>query len=106
MCRAMPARCRWGRKTSPGPLPPRRRGLAINLVRNGSRGLYWLEPLVEVATPLGRIAYGPVAAADVPGLFERSFLKGWDHPLCRGRIEQQEWLRSQQRLTFARVGIT
>lgn len=38
------------------------------VVRTGSRGLFWLEPMIEVATPTGRIAYGPVAAADVPGL--------------------------------------
>ena len=30
----------------------------LNIVRNGSRGLYWLEPLVEVNTPNGRVAYG------------------------------------------------
>jgi formate dehydrogenase iron-sulfur subunit len=42
---------------------PNARGAAwaIELVRNGSRGLFWLEPLVEVATPQGRVAYGPVA---------------------------------------------
>jgi formate dehydrogenase iron-sulfur subunit len=44
-----------------------RRGLTVNLVRNGSRGMFWLEPLVEVTTPQGRIAYGPVAPEDVPG---------------------------------------
>ena len=41
------------------------RGLAVQVVRNGSRGLLWLEPLVEVATPEGRIAYGPVQPEDV-----------------------------------------
>jgi formate dehydrogenase iron-sulfur subunit len=46
-----------------------RRGIAINLVRNGSRGLFWLEPLVEVTTLGGRIAYGPVALKDVANLF-------------------------------------
>ena len=39
----------------------RRRGIEIEIVRTGSRGLFWLEPMVEVATPQGRIAYGPVA---------------------------------------------
>jgi hypothetical protein len=43
-----------------------RRGLALDLIRNGSRGLYWLEPLVEVETAAGRVAYGPVRAQDVP----------------------------------------
>ena len=44
-------------------------GLAVEIVRTGSRGLFWLEPMVEVETPAGRIAFGPVTAADVPGLF-------------------------------------
>ena len=43
----------------------RHRGLEVRVVRNGSRGLFWLEPLVEVVTPSGRHAYGPVTAADV-----------------------------------------
>ncbi len=47
--------------------------LDIELVRTGSRGLYWLEPLVEVATPGGRVAYGPVTPDDVPGLFPAAF---------------------------------
>ncbi|MGH9962141.1 MAG: formate dehydrogenase, partial [Pyrinomonadaceae bacterium] len=45
----------------------KRRGLELQLVRNGSRGMYWLEPLVEVVIPEGRVAYGPVSAMDVPG---------------------------------------
>ncbi len=57
-----------------------RRRAALRLVRNGSRGLLWLEPLVEVATPAGRVAYGPVAAEDVPALFDAGFLQGGDHP--------------------------
>ncbi len=57
------------------------RGEQIRLVRNGSRGLFWLEPLVEVATPAGRIAYGPVAPEDVPGLFAAGFLHGGAHAL-------------------------
>ncbi|MDK9558452.1 NADH-ubiquinone oxidoreductase-F iron-sulfur binding region domain-containing protein [Marinobacter sp. M216] len=83
-----------------------RRGHPIELVRNGSRGLFWLEPLVEVETPNGRVAYGPVEPDDVPalvaaGLFEAST----DHALCHGDIETLPYLRRQQRLTFARIGI-
>src|SRR4051812_28828770 len=63
------------------------RGLSVHIVRNGSRGLLWLEPLVEVATASGRIAYGPVTAADVPGLFDAGLLTGGDHPLRRGPVE-------------------
>ena len=52
----------------------------VTLVRNGSRGLIWLEPLVEVETPAGRIAYGPVSAEEVPALFTAGFLEGKAHP--------------------------
>jgi formate dehydrogenase iron-sulfur subunit len=83
----------------------RRRGLAVNLVRNGSRGAYWLEPLVEVLTPAGRCAYGPVTAADVPALFAANFLTGGAHSLALGPTESIPWLKGQQRLTFERVGI-
>jgi formate dehydrogenase iron-sulfur subunit len=81
------------------------RGESITLVRNGSRGLFWLEPLVEVATPEGRIAYGPVARSDVSTLFSAGFLAGGSHPLRHGRTDEIPYLKKQQRLTFARVGI-
>ncbi|MBS0416543.1 MAG: formate dehydrogenase [Proteobacteria bacterium] len=81
------------------------RGIELKLIRNGSRGACWLEPLVEVVTPVGRVAYGPVTAADVPGLFAADFLNGKGHPLFLGPTAEIPWLASQQRLTFARVGI-
>lgn len=82
------------------------RGLSVRLVRNGSRGMLWLEPLVEVATAEGRVAYGPVRPEDVSGLFDADMLRGGSHPLCHGRTDDLPWLRKQERLTFARVGIT
>ena len=82
------------------------RNQVVSLVRNGSRGLYWLEPLVEVETPAGRVAYGPVTPADVPGLFEAGFLASGQHPLGHGPTEQIPYLARQERLTTARVGIT
>ncbi len=82
-----------------------RRGVALRMVRNGSRGAYWLEPLVEVVTPAGRCAYGPVSAADVPSLFAADFLSGGTHPLALGLTDAIPWLKGQQRLTFERVGI-
>jgi len=82
------------------------RGLAVEIARNGSRGLYWLEPLIEVATPAGRIAYGPVASGDVAGLFQAGFLSGRPHALCQGPTEEIPYLKNQERLTFARCGIT
>ena len=84
----------------------REAGLQVELVRNGSRGLFWLEPLVEVATDAGRVAYGPVAAEDVPGLFAAAFQRGGAHALCLGLTEDIPYLRRQERLTFARMGIT
>lgn len=83
-----------------------KRGVEIDLVRNGSRGLYWLEPLVEVATPEGRVAYGPVQAKDVAGLFDANFHNGDKHPLGLGLTEEIGYLKRQERLTNARVGIT
>ncbi len=83
----------------------RARGVRLNIKRNGSRGLLWLEPLVEVETSHGRIAYGPVSVADVPGLFEARFLDGGAHALHHGPTEQIPYFKKQDRLTFARVGI-
>jgi formate dehydrogenase iron-sulfur subunit len=82
-----------------------KRGIEIELVRNGSRGLFWLEPLVEVVTDKGRVAYAPVQPKDVSGLFDADFLHGAAHPLSLGLTEELAWLKKQQRLTFARVGI-
>jgi formate dehydrogenase iron-sulfur subunit len=83
-----------------------KRGVAIELIRNGSRGLFWLEPMVEVETAEGRIAYGPVQAKEVPGLFEAGFLNGGQHPLALGLTEEIPYLKKQERLTNARIGIT
>ncbi len=83
-----------------------KRGLDIKLVRNGSRGMYWLEPLVEVATANGRVAYGPVQPGDVSGLFEAGFTEGGSHTLSLGLTEELTYFKKQQRLTFARIGKT
>jgi formate dehydrogenase iron-sulfur subunit len=82
------------------------RGLAVTIVRNGSRGLLWLETLVEVATPAGRVAYGPVEASDVAGLIDAGMLDGKPHALCHGLTDAMPYLAKQQRLTFARMGVT
>ncbi|WHQ45146.1 formate dehydrogenase beta subunit [Alcaligenes faecalis] len=81
------------------------RGLDIQIVRNGSRGLLWLEPMVEVQTAEGRVAYGPVQTEDLPGLFDAGFLQGGAHKLCHGLTDAIPYLKNQERLTFARVGI-
>ena len=83
-----------------------RRSAQIRVVRNGSRGMLWLEPLVEVVTEKGRIAYGPVMQEDVAGLFEAGFLAGGKHALSLGLTEQIDYFKRQERLTFARIGLT
>jgi formate dehydrogenase iron-sulfur subunit len=76
-----------------------RAGVAVDLIRTGSRGMVWLEPLVEVEVDGLRHGFGPMAPADVAGLFLP------DHPKALGPVEDLPWLRGQTRLTFARVGV-
>jgi formate dehydrogenase iron-sulfur subunit len=83
-----------------------RRGEHVEIVRNGSRGLFWLEPMVEVETPQGRVAYGPVTPEDVVALLDAGLLHGGTHALCQGLTEQIPFLAKQERLTFARMGVT
>jgi formate dehydrogenase iron-sulfur subunit len=73
----------------------------VTLVRNGSRGMVWLEPMVEVETPAGRMAFGPMTVADVPALFGDLAA----HPKALGLTEELPWMKAQTRLTFARVGV-
>ncbi len=80
-------------------------GIDIELRRNGSRGALWLETLVEVDNGAGRYAYGPVNPSDVDSLFTSDFLNLGTHPHALGKSDEIEWLATQDRLTFARVGI-
>ncbi|TCO43685.1 formate dehydrogenase iron-sulfur subunit [Kribbella antiqua] len=82
-------------------------GADVEIVRNGSRGMLWLEPLVEVETPEGRVGYGPVAPEDVDGLVAAGLLDGAvrDIGAYLGLVEELPWMKRQQRLTFARVGV-
>ncbi len=82
------------------------RKLDVKIVRNGSRGMFSHEPMVEVATSGGRIVYGPVATRDVASLFDSNFLDGREHRLRLGVADEIPWLKSQTRLTFARAGVT
>ncbi len=80
--------------------------LALHITRNGSRGLYWLEPMIEVETEQGRVAYGPVTVEDVEGFMQAECWSGnSDHPLYLGLTEEIDYLKKQQRLTFSRVGV-
>jgi formate dehydrogenase iron-sulfur subunit len=76
----------------------------IEIIRTGSRGLYWLEPMVELSRPEGRIAFGPATAADAESLLE-AMLANAGHPLRLGPAEGIAWLKRQTRLTFARCGV-
>jgi len=87
-------------------LSAKAKALGLEIVRNGSRGLFWLEPLIEVETTAGRVAYGPVAEKDVASLIKAQFHKGGKHPLALGNIEDHPYLKNQERLTFSRCGIT
>lgn len=83
------------------------RNIAIELVRNGSRGMLWLEPLVEVETDNGRVGYAAVEPNQVASLYEADFIQGsQQHHSCIGLVEDMPYLKKQQRLTFARAGIT
>ena len=82
------------------------KNISIQIIRNGSRGLHWLEPLVEVETAKGRVAYGPVEASDAASLFAAKFHEGGAHKLSLGLTEDIPFLKNQERLTFARCGIT
>ena len=80
-------------------------GSDVEIIRNGSRGMLWLEPMVEIGTNKGRVAYGPVKASDVEGLVNAGMLEGKDHDLGHGLTEDMPYLANQERLTFARVGV-
>lgn len=82
-----------------------RRQLPLEVRRTSSRGLYWLEPLVELEGTEGRQGFGPVSEADVPGLLDALAGDG-QHPLALGAVEELPYLKTQQRLLFARAGIT
>ncbi|UCI07631.1 formate dehydrogenase beta subunit [Mesorhizobium sp. B1-1-8] len=81
------------------------RGIEAKIVRTGSRGAYFLEPMVEVATETGRVAYGPVKPSDVKSLFDSGFLKGGHHKRWLGSPDKIPFLARQTRLTFARCGV-
>lgn len=80
-------------------------GATLRIVRTGSRGLFWLEPLIEVEIAGERVGYGPVEPGDIPALFEAGFLTGGDHPKCLGPVADLPFLKNQTRITFRRCGV-
>lgn len=83
-----------------------RRSLPLEIKRTSSRGLYWLEPLVELDSAEGRLGFGPLGVEDVPSLLDALVGDASNHPLALGLVEEIPYLKSQQRLLFARAGIT
>jgi formate dehydrogenase iron-sulfur subunit len=81
------------------------RKVDVKVVRNGSRGMHWLEPMLEVATEKGRVGYGPVGVSDVESVFDAMRRGGGPHKLRIGVPEEHPFLKKQTRLTFARCGI-
>ena len=80
-------------------------GAEVVLVRTGSRGAYWMEPLVEVDTDAGRIGFANVTPEQIPAIFMDGALPDATHPQTMGVVESHPWFRDQQRLTFARAGV-
>ena len=80
-------------------------GSADCLVRNGSRGAFWLEPLLEIERDGNRIGFGPVSAAEVAQILSLDGDAVSRHPKYLGRLEEHPWFVGQRRLTFARAGM-
>jgi formate dehydrogenase iron-sulfur subunit len=82
------------------------RGVSFGMVRNGSRGLFWLEPMVEVQPP-------PRAASPTGRwtrrrgrLLTRVFPVGGSARAAAGPHRRDSVSEKQERLTFARMGVT
>lgn len=80
-------------------------GTTLEIVRTGSRGMFELEPLVEVETASGRVGYARVDAGEAPGLVQQGLLQGSDLPGCVGIVDELPFLKRQTRVTFARCGL-
>ena len=79
---------------------------SVDVIRNGSRGLYWLEPLIEIESESGRVAYGPIKPSDVEEFIAQScWTINTSHPKYLGLTEEIPYLKKQNRITFARVGL-
>src|SRR3954463_3583782 len=76
-----------------------KRGIAVEIIRTGSRGLYWLEPMVEGATRKGRSGFGPVTPAEALSVLDAIAADG-PHLLRLGVADEIPWLKRQTRLTF------
>ena len=98
--RSAPTKSRWRCSR-----PPRKRGIDIEIIRTGSRGLYWLEPMVEVATPAGPCRVRSGRPRPTPPPCSTRCSPDGAHPLRLGVADEIPWLKRQTRLTFARCGV-
>ncbi len=80
-----------------------RSGVGLDLVRTGTRGMIWLEPLLEIETHTGWTAFGPMTARAAAAVLKAA-RDGVDHPLALGPVEEIPFFKRQTRLTFARCG--
>ncbi|MBC8381001.1 MAG: formate dehydrogenase beta subunit [Pseudomonadales bacterium] len=86
------------------------RGVEGGIIRNGSRGMFWLEPLLEVEIDGSRLGFGPVKSSDMPSILDSlnsrtKNTKSLNHPLFLGEVNEIDYLARQQRLTFNRAGV-
>ena len=77
----------------------------LQIIRNGSRGAFGLEPLVEVERGEDRIAFGAVKVSDVPGIVDCLTSGSYEHETCLGSPADIPWFSAQTRITFKRCGI-
>ncbi len=82
------------------------REVPVEIVRTGSRGMIWAEPLVEVDTPEGRVGYAGVAVADIERLVEAGLLQSdVTDATSLGLVDQVPYLAGQKRLSYRRCGV-
>ncbi|WDI31348.1 NADH-ubiquinone oxidoreductase-F iron-sulfur binding region domain-containing protein [Hyphococcus flavus] len=82
-----------------------KRKIKLELVRTGSRGMHWLEPLLEVEKDCKRIGYGPVSEDDAVSVLD-AILGDGRHDKCVGLVEEIPFFKKQTRLIFERCGVT
>jgi formate dehydrogenase iron-sulfur subunit len=74
------------------------RKIDVQVIRNGSRGMVWLEPLVEIETDQGRVGFSNVDASQAGALLDGKLSS-------LGNVEDIPFFARQTRLTFARCGV-
>jgi formate dehydrogenase iron-sulfur subunit len=78
-------------------------GRKLDLVRTGTRGMLWLEPMLEIEKDGQRHAFGPLSKDDIASLFEENFSN--THRRALGPTDDLDWMRDQTRLLYQRCGL-